>query len=53
MHFLFLDESGQIDKGGLFALGGIAVRDIHWPELRRLWQETLIAHAWPLVNEDA
>ena len=27
MHLLFLDESGQLDQGGLFALGGIAVRD--------------------------
>src|SRR5690349_8342038 len=51
MHLLFLDESGQIDKGGLFALGGIAVRDTSWPELRRLWQETLGAHGWPLDKE--
>ena len=41
MHLLFLDESGQIDGAGLFALGGIAVRDTDWPELRDLWQETL------------
>ena len=30
MRFLFLDESGKIDQGGLFALGGIAVRDSEW-----------------------
>jgi hypothetical protein len=40
MYLLFLDESGKIDQGGLFALGGIAIRDTDWPELRRLWQET-------------
>lgn len=27
MHLLFLDESGKLDQGGIFALGGIAVRD--------------------------
>ena len=51
MHLLFVDESGQIEQGGLFALGGIAVRDTDWPELRRLWQETLTAHGWPLDRE--
>ena len=51
MHLLFLDESGQIDQGGLFALGGIAVRDTDWPELRRIWQETLSAAGWPLDRE--
>src|SRR3954470_8733185 len=51
MHLLFLDESGQIDQGGLFALGGIAVRDTDWPELRRSWQETLTEHGWPLDRE--
>ena len=51
MHLLFVDESGKIDQGGLFALGGVAVRDTSWPELRRLWQETLAAHAWPLDQE--
>ena len=51
MHLLFVDESGQIDQGELFALGGIVVRDASWPELRRLWQETLAAHAWPLDRE--
>ncbi len=51
MHLLFVDESGKIDQGELFALGGIAVRDTSWPELRRLWQETLAAHAWPLDQE--
>jgi hypothetical protein len=51
MHLLFVDESGKIDQGGLFALGGIAVRDTSWSELRRLWQETLAGHAWPLDQE--
>ena len=51
MYLLFLDESGQIDQGGLFALGGVAVRDSDWPELRRSWQETLAAHGWPLDRE--
>jgi hypothetical protein len=51
VHLLFLDESGKIDQGGLFALGGIAVRDTDWPELRRLWQETLSAAGWPLDRE--
>ncbi len=51
MHLLFLDESGKIDQGGLFALGGIAVRDSDWPHLRRLWQETLSAAGWPLDRE--
>jgi hypothetical protein len=51
MHLLFLDESGKIDQGGLFALGGIAIRDTDWPELRRLWQETLSAGEWPLDRE--
>src|SRR4051812_4776402 len=51
VHLLFLDESGQIDVGKLFALGGIAVRDTDWPELRRSWQETLTEHDWPLDRE--
>jgi len=51
VHLLFLDESGKIDQGGLFALGGIAVRDTDWPELRRSWQETLAASGWPLDRE--
>jgi hypothetical protein len=51
MHLLFIDESGQIDKGGLFALGGIAIRDSDWPELRRCWHETLAAARWPLDKE--
>jgi hypothetical protein len=36
MHLLFLDESGRLDQGGLFALGGVAVRDSDWPDLRDL-----------------
>ncbi len=51
MHLLFLDESGKVDQSGLFALGGIAVRDTDWPELRRMWQETLSAAGWPLDRE--
>jgi hypothetical protein len=53
MHLLFLDESGKIDQGGLFALGGIAVRDTDWPQLRRLWQQTLSAAGWPLHAQRA
>jgi hypothetical protein len=51
MHLLFLDESGKLDQGGLFALGGIAVRDLDWPELKERWQETLRTHGWPLDRE--
>jgi hypothetical protein len=51
MHLLFLDESGKIEHGGLFALGGIAMRDTDMPALRRLWQETLSAAGWPLDRE--
>lgn len=51
VHLLFLDESGRIDQGGLFALGGIAVRDTEWPALRRVWQETLTTAGWPLDCE--
>jgi hypothetical protein len=51
MHLLFLDESGQLERGGLFALGGVAVRDSDWHELKELWQETLRSHGWPLERE--
>jgi hypothetical protein len=51
VHLLFLDESGRIEQGGMFALGGIVVRDADWPELRRIWQETLAAAGWPLDRE--
>jgi hypothetical protein len=51
MYLLFLDESGQIDQGGLFALGGIAIRDTDWPELRRSWHATLRNEGWPLDKE--
>ena len=51
MYLLFLDESGKIDQGGLFALGGIAIRDSDWPELRERWQGTLRAAGWPLERE--
>lgn len=51
MRLLFLDESGRLDGGGLFALGGTAVRDADWPELRDLWQRTLRDRRWPLDKE--
>jgi hypothetical protein len=51
MYLLFLDESGRLDQDGLFALGGIAVRDSDWRRLRTSWQETLRAGAWPLDRE--
>lgn len=51
VHLLFLDESGRIDQDGIFALGGIAVRDTDWPEIRRVWQETLSGAGWPLDRE--
>jgi hypothetical protein len=46
-----VDESGQPDQPGLFALGGLAVRDSDWHELRDVWQRTLRAHRWPLDRE--
>jgi hypothetical protein len=51
MHLLFLDESGKLDQGGLFALGGIAVRDREWPDLKERWQMALRSHGWPLDRE--
>lgn len=51
MQLLFLDESGKLGEGGRFALGGIALRDRDWPELRDRWHETLAAHRWPLQRE--
>jgi hypothetical protein len=51
VHLLFLDESGRVDQGTSFALGGIAIRDRDWPELRELWQDTLRAVGWPLDRE--
>lgn len=51
MHLLFADESGRLDQGGLFALGGVAVRDADWAVLKALWQETLRAGGWPLDRE--
>jgi Protein of unknown function (DUF3800) len=51
VHLLFLDESGRLDQGGLFALGGIAVRDRDWPALKERWQGSLQAHGWPLDRE--
>jgi hypothetical protein len=51
VHLLFIDESGQLDQGGFFALGGIAVRDSDCIDLRGRWQGTLAAHGWPLDRE--
>jgi hypothetical protein len=51
VYLLFLDESGRVDQGTSFALGGIAIRDRDWPELRELWQDTLGAAGWPLDRE--
>ena len=51
MHLLFLDESGQLSERKFFALGGVALRDDNWHELRRAWQETLAAHDWPPGKE--
>jgi len=51
MHMLFVDESGRLDQGGLFALGGLAVRDTDWLTLRDLWQTTLRRADWPLDTE--
>jgi hypothetical protein len=51
VHLLFLDESGRLDQGGLFALGGIAVRDREWPHLKERWQGCLRERGWPLDRE--
>ncbi len=51
MHLLFLDESGQLSERKFFALGGVALRDGEWHELRRDWQATLAAHRWPAGKE--
>lgn len=50
MYLLFLDESGTPDDG-VFAVGGIAVRADHWPNLRRRWDECLAASGWPQGKE--
>jgi hypothetical protein len=51
VHLLFVDESGKLDQGGVFALGGVVVRDRALPELRGLWQGTLRSAGWPLDRE--
>lgn len=51
MHLLFLDESGQLSERKFFAIGGIALRDSDWHQLRDLWQTTLAAHQWPTEKE--
>ena len=51
MHLLFLDESGQLSEHRFFAIGGVALRDSDWHELRDLWQTTLAEHNWPVEKE--
>src|SRR5918998_1161853 len=51
MQLLFLDESGQLDRPGLFALAGLVVADREWAALRDAWQTTLRTHDWPLDRE--
>ena len=51
MHLLVLDESGQLGKSPLFALGGVAVRDRDWHALRDRWEATLARHEWPADRE--
>jgi len=51
MHLLFLDESGQLSEHRFFAIGGVALRDSDWHELRDLWQATLAEHGWPVDKE--
>jgi hypothetical protein len=51
VQLLFLDESGRLDQGGLFALGGIAIRDSEWQELKELWQSAVRVAGWPLDRE--
>jgi Protein of unknown function (DUF3800) len=38
-------------RAEFFALGGIALRDADWHELRDLWQSTLAEHGWPAERE--
>jgi Protein of unknown function (DUF3800) len=51
MHLFFLDESGQLAQRNFFALGGIAIRDSDWIELRDAWQTALREHGWPPDRE--
>jgi hypothetical protein len=51
VHLLFLDESGQLSERRFFALGGVALRDRDWHQLRDLWQTTLTEHVWPADRE--
>jgi len=51
MHLLFLDESGQLAERKFFALGGVALADTDWHELRDLWQARLAAHGWVVEKE--
>lgn len=51
MRLLFLDESGRIGEDGLFALGGVTVRESDWHGLRAHWLAPLTAHGWDPTNE--
>jgi hypothetical protein len=51
VYLLFLDESGQLSERRSFALGGLVLRDRDWHRVRDSWQETLVAHGWPLSKE--
>jgi hypothetical protein len=51
VRLLFLDESGKLDQGGLFALGGIAIHDASWLDLKELWQAALREAGWPIDRE--
>ena len=51
MHLLFIDESGQLAERRFFAIGGVALRDSDWHEMRDQWQTTLAEHGWPVEKE--
>lgn len=51
MRLLFLDESGRIEDGKTFALGGVAVRADNWRALRECWLAPLRAHGWDPARE--
>ncbi len=51
MRLLFLDESGRSGQDGLFALGGLTVREEEWRALRACWLAPLEEHGWDPTNE--
>ncbi len=51
MHLLFIDESGQLAERRFFAIGGVALRDSDWHEMRDQWQTTLAEHGWTVEKE--